>query len=271
VIYARAEGGVSIWDRVRSSEALHLTAHQVWNGAMPCNGLVRDWATWQLQRGPALETLARVLGILSPSPGEPLRPVVHASSGMRRVLSLSYLLVWTWREHVEAARRRSASPGRSLVLLLDEVESHLHPQWQRVLLPALLRAVRELSPEIEVQVLCTTHAPLVLASLEPCFDEAKDALFHFDLAGGIVVVSRVPWRVRGDASAWLTSEVFALEEARSREAEEAIRTARRAMLRPDLPIDEARRIHHALHAVLKDTDPFWPRWLVRARQAGVAP
>jgi hypothetical protein len=140
-----------------------------------------------------------------------------------------------------------------------------------VLLPALLHAVRELSPEIEVQILATTHAPLVLASLEPHFDEEKDALFHFELGDKQVSVQRVAWRPRGDASAWLTSEVFALGEARSVEAEAAIEGAREAMLRPDLPIEEARRIHHDLHAVLKDTDPFWPRWLVRARQAGVAP
>lgn len=111
----------------------------------------------------------------------------------------------------------------------------------------------------------------MLASLEPHFDEAKDALFHFDVDGKQVTVSKVPWRARGDASAWLTSDVFNLGEARSVEAERAIAAAKALMLQPNLPINEVRRIHHDLHEVLKDTDPFWPRWLVRARQAGVEP
>jgi len=285
------------------SSAFHFTPPQVWEGLAAedgttlCNGLVRDWATWQLQRGPAFETLSRVIEGLSPHPGETIHPgastarisihdvrdiptielpygtipVVHASAGMKRILALAYLLVWTWREHIEAAKLKNRPPSQSLVLLMDEVESHLHPQWQRVLLPALLRVVRELSPELDVQILATTHAPLVLASLEPHFDGARDALFHFDLDGKQVTVSKMPWRPRGDASAWLTSDVFELGEARSVEAEQAIVKAKAAMLQPDLPIDETRRIHHELHAILKDTDPFWPRWLVRARQAGVEP
>jgi hypothetical protein len=307
VLYVRVDGGFSIWDPLRAAgkSAFRFSPDEVWSGQVGadasrtvlCNGLLRDWATWQLQRGAAFETLTRVLEILSPGAGETVRPgasttrvslhdvrdiptldlsygtvpVVHASAGMKHVLALAYLLVWTWREHVEAGKLRGTAPSKSLVLVFDEVEAHLHPQWQRVILPALLRAVRELSPEIEVQILATTHAPMVLASLEPHFDEAKDALFHFDLEDRKVIVQKIPWRPRGDASAWLTSEVFGLGEARSPEAEAAIQSAREAMLRPDLPIEEARRIHHELHAVLKDTDPFWPRWLVRARQAGVAP
>jgi hypothetical protein len=69
----------------------------------------------------------------------------------------------------------------------------------------------------------------VLASLEPHFDDATDALFHFDLKGKDVTVEKLPWRMRGDASAWLTSDVFGLGEARSPEAEDAIRTAMEAM------------------------------------------
>jgi hypothetical protein len=124
---------------------------------------------------------------------------------------------------------------------------------------------------MNVQILATTHAPLVLASMEPGFDDDKDALFHFDLHEGRVGLTRAAWRPRGDASAWLTSDVFELREARSREAEDAIVAAKQAMLAPNLAIEDARRIHHELHAVLKDTDPFWPRWLLRAKQAGVAP
>jgi hypothetical protein len=259
VFYARADGGFSVWDPLRSTGsrhspetfgAFHFSAQETWDGlaaaggAIRCNGLIRDWAMWQLQRGPAFEALCRVVEGLSAHPGEPMRPgsattrisiydvrdiptialpygavpVVHASAGMKRILALAYLLVWTWREHVEAARLKNTPPSRSLVLLFDEVEAHLHPQWQRVVLPALLRVVRELSASPsgedgghsptpgtnEVQILATTHAPLVLASLEPHFDDREDALFHLDLEDGEVNVSKVPWALRGDVSLWFT-------------------------------------------------------------------
>jgi hypothetical protein len=44
------------------------------------------------------------------------------------------------------------------VLLLDEVDAHLHPLWQRKLLPAM----RDALPE--VQMLVTSHSPFVISS-----------------------------------------------------------------------------------------------------------
>lgn len=320
VLYARVDGGFSVWDPLRTagkyrapfnqeawglSSAFQFTADQVWDGmyaedhdrTVLCNGLLRDWATWQLQRNGTFDVLARVLEGLSPHPGETIRPgasttrvsihdvrdiptielphgvipVVHASAGMKRILALAYLLVWTWREHAEAARLKNTATNKTLILLVDELEAHLHPQWQRVILPSLFKVIPALAPALDVQILASTHAPLVLASAEPFFDESRDALFLFDLEGGRVTVTRPPWRPRGDASSWLTSDVFDLGQARSIEAEKAIEAAMAALRQPNLPPEEVRRIHHELHALLKDTDPFWARWLVRARQAGIEP
>ena len=83
----------------------------------------------------------------------------------------------------------------------------------------LFKVIPELEKTLKVQVLATTHAPLVLASVEPLFDETRDALFLFDVTGGEVKVGRSAWKPRGNASAWLTSEVFGLKQDRSLEAE----------------------------------------------------
>ncbi|MBL8683952.1 MAG: AAA family ATPase [Myxococcales bacterium] len=48
------------------------------------------------------------------------------------------------------------SPG---LLLIDEVEAHLHPRWQSRILPG----IRQLFPN--VQIIATTHSPFVLASV----------------------------------------------------------------------------------------------------------
>jgi len=55
-----------------------------------------------------------------------------------------------WHVRLEGER-----PG---LLLLDEVDAHLHPLWQRKLLPAM----REALPD--VQILVTSHSPFVISS-----------------------------------------------------------------------------------------------------------
>ena len=47
---------------------------------------------------------------------------------------------------------------RANVLLLDEVDAHLHPRWQRSILPSIKKALPE------VQVFATSHSPFVIAS-----------------------------------------------------------------------------------------------------------
>ena len=92
-----------------------------------------------------------------------------------------------------------------------------------------------------------------------------------DLLDDKVVCSRYEWRPRGDASAWLTSEVFDLGEARSLEAEEAIANAQQVLDQPEVSPEQLREAHRRLREVLKDTDQFWPRWLFRAEQIGLEP
>lgn len=313
VIYARIDGGFSVWDFTRNpvseryltgltdwyrTNTFHFDTHSLWNGLpeddgrVLCNGLIRDWTTWQFQRPETFSLLAEALAGLSPGPDEIIRPgkparlyiddarefptislpygtipVTLASAGMRRILALAYLLVWSWTEHVAASELRRQEPTDQIVLLFDEVEAHLHPQWQRVLLPAVLRVVEKLRPDIHVQVIATTHAPLVLASLETTFDEQWDRVFTFELHDGEVAVAAIPWAKQGDATNWLVSEVFGLRQARSREAERAIEAAKSFMrgdvsaLPDDLRTLEA--IDRELRRVLAGHDPFWPRWIVK--------
>lgn len=273
----------------------------LWNGLKDgdrvlCRGLVDDWVTWQLQRDRdphrRFDALVSVLNTLSPHPdewmrpGEPQRvfvndardfptvetpygtvPVVHASAAMKRILGLAYLLVWAWNEHREASRLRGMKPTKRLVMLCDEVETHLHPQWQRRIMPSLLKVAAVLDPTIEVQFLVTTHSPLVLASLEPVFDPEHDRLLLLELdAGRQVALEQIQWAKHGDAQRWLTSDVFGLRQTRSLEAEEAIEAAQAFMrgaldtLPPTLNTVEA--IDSALRTLLPAQDPFWPRWIV---------
>lgn len=46
-------------------------------------------------------------------------------------------------------------------MLIDEIDLHLHPKWQRRVVPDLQRAFPQL------QFIATTHSPFILQSLEP--------------------------------------------------------------------------------------------------------
>jgi len=89
---------------------------------------------------------------------------------------LAYLLVWSWEEHKRAAELKKEDPTRSLVLLFDEVEAHLHPKWQRVFLPAVSEVAQTLllqDSADSVQIIAATHAPLVLGSVETLWDKIR--------------------------------------------------------------------------------------------------
>ncbi len=315
VIYAQVDGGFSVWDPARNywkkvdpqrPVSYLFTADQVWEGNEFCEGLIRDWASWQREDGAAFSQLRNVLKTLSPSPLEQLVPgelrkvslddpkryptlkmpyghdvpLIHASAGMRRVVALAYLLVWTWQEHLEACKLRGEPPTREIIFLVDEVEAHLHPQWQRRVVPALLQVMAALTGEHDVitQLIAATHAPLVLASIEAIFDEDRDGLFLLEMKDHCtnvddqcVTLREQVWAKQGDVVGWLVSDTFGLLQGRSLDAERAIEAAE-AWMRGDLdalPVDlnTETDIHNELMRTLAGHDPFWPRWIVK-REAG---
>lgn len=315
VLYAQVDGGFSVWDPARNywkgenrdrQPAYLFSPQSVWDGlpltapAKYCNGLIADWASWQLEGGTAFEQLKSVLRALSPSNEEPIEPgalvkvslgdarkhpivkmpyglqvpLIHASAGIRRIVSLAYLLVWAWQEHLASAELQGVAPAREIIFLIDEIEAHLHPQWQRRIVPALLDVMEALTGErtIPVQLITATHSPLIMASAEPRFDDDQDGMFHLDIADGAVSLTQQPWAKQGDVVSWLVSESFGLRQGRSVDAERAIEAAE-AWMRGDgdaLPhgLRSQREIHAELQRVLAGHDPFWPRWIVRSEGSG---
>lgn len=302
-LYAQVDGGFSVLDPARNlrpwgPEPYLFRLEDVWNGLegdgnVFCNGLIRDWVSWQRESAPTFRQLEAALAELSPSrdeelrAGEPTRislddvrdiptlrmpygqdvPVLHASAGIKRILQLAYLVVWAWHEHKLACKLLGQAVTGQIIFLIDEVESHLHPRWQRVILPSLLAAAEALTSteQTSVQVIASTHSPLVLASLEPHFDPSKDAWFDLDLeqgkTGAEVLLRRREFVRRGDVSNWLTSEAFDLKSARSKEAEEAIAQAHVLLRNPAAFAPSAmEEIDQELRGVLGDVDPFWVRW-----------
>jgi hypothetical protein len=189
---------------------------------------------------------------------------------MKRIISIAYSLVWAWSEHLQAVKLLNSDPAKKILLFIDEIEAHLHPQWQRSIFPAILEAIKLLDPDIKVQLLTTTHSPLVLASLEPYFDEETDKLFGFDLRDREVVLEEMPWVKLGEVDDWLTSPIFGLSRPRSKEAEVAIDAAFALMRNADMSgfaanLQTQDSIHQMLLRLLPDDDAFWDRWIVTGR------
>lgn len=270
-------------------------------GTMRCNGIVHDWVAWQHHSDPhTFDTFCKVLERLSPSdlgvlePGPPTRlpgdsrliptithsygtvPILHASAGVKRIIALAYLLVWAWEEHQTQSLLLRKPVQRRLVVLLDEIEAHLHPQWQRLILPALTAITDDLDAELSIQLLVTTHSPLVTASLEPLFSRSSDKLFTLALisdpdnpSASTVNLTEMPFMRHGPSDRWLTSPIFNLEEPRSIEAEEAIAQATLLQDQNKPDPDEIKSVSERLTKYLADDDAFWPRWVCFAENHGV--
>jgi hypothetical protein len=320
-LYALVDGGFAVWDAARSywrpsQQRPHpddrgrvasytFKPHEVWDGleqdgSSLCEGLIRDWASWQKEDGEAFEQLEAVLGGLSPSPHERLVPggfarlgfqardiptlrmpygqdvpVLHASAGMRRIIALAYMLVWTWQEHVKASELIGEPPAKEITFLIDEIEAHLHPQWQRRILSSLLDVMEALTgtSDVRVQLVAVTHSPLILVSAEPLFDAARDALFVLDLEQGssIVQLERREFVRYGDPGSWLISETFGLPSFRSLQAEAVLERAAVALSDESFGKEEAAALEAELRGVLGGTDPFWATWRYVGERKGWLP
>jgi hypothetical protein len=336
VIYARIDGGFSVWDPARNywrdrnpdagdaetgipgpgrerPRSFQFSKEQVWEGLQEpmgdgkreiCNGLIRDVEPWRLRQNDAFKLLQEILEVLSPDDVERLKlgegmrvsiddvrdvptlvlpygavPVTKAAAGMKRVLALSYLIVWAWEEHKIASKALQNEPTDRVVVIFDEVEAHLHPKWQRRFMPALVKVIESAllkDQGASTQFICTTHAPLVLGSVEPIWDPKADRLLDLDLDDDrqVVIDDDVPFEKHGTADSWLESTLFDLPSAYSREAEKEMARADAFMREhPDAktaPRDEMQAINESLREVLGNDDEYFGFWRPYYRMAGGA-
>jgi hypothetical protein len=302
--YWKKQGNIDVQERL---PAYIFSAKEVWDGlrlsvdgkpTQVSNGLVADWASWIREGRDDAKRMAAVLALLAPTvgndslkPGDSFArlsvndardiptvrmgygqdvPILYASLGVRRIAALAYMLSWAWREHLIASRQLGQQPSSRVVMLFDEIEAHLHPRWQRAVVPALLKVMQTLTEDegASVQLIAATHSPLVLASVEPIFDVDKDAWFDLDLEGGQVKLRKREYVRLGEVGNWLVSDAFDLKEPRSLEGERAVRAARDVLSAKAASLEEIEAADKQLReAGLPDIDPFWVRWDYFVEQA----
>ena len=143
------------------------------------------------------------------------------SSGTQGSLLWIYALALKMANHYDWQEEWESKPA---ILLIDEIENHLHPTWQRRVIPALLEHFPRL------QIFAATHSPFVVAGLK----EGQVHLLNRDPETGAVTASTNAENVVG----WTADEIL------------------RTMLGVDDPTDE--RTANAAQE-LRQLRKEWPR------------
>ena len=110
-----------------------------------------------VERGITITNVLDDMGAdISDNPDEPVF-IGDLSSGTQGTL------LWIWYLSIAIAnfyRGTNDWHKKTAILLIDEIENHLHPTWQRRVIPALLEHFPGL------QIFATTHSPFVVAGLK---------------------------------------------------------------------------------------------------------
>ena len=142
------------------------------------------------QAAPVLQTLYQllrevldtdILRVEKPNPanrlyfrqGDASIETIDLPDGFRATVAWLADLCATWHKIALHAAQQTDPKHISGIVLLDEIDLHLHPSLQRVLVPRL----RKVLPN--VQFIVTTHSPMVLAS----FDRAELVVLDQDHQG----------------------------------------------------------------------------------------
>jgi len=297
--YWRTKGNVDVQER---PPAYVLSPQEVWDGlynkeGVPvCNGLIRDWALWQQDSTrPHFKNLKILLESLSSSeaeimvPGELTRislddardiptlrmpynqdvPILHASSGMRRIVALSYFLLWVWHEHIQAARLLRDKPSNQVIFLIDEIESHLHPSWQRRIVPSVLEVMKAMhTEEAHIQLITATHSPLIMSSLEPEFNQKTDAWFDLNLDGKEVVLEKCEFENQGESNNWLCSNAFDMSSTRAEPYEQLVEKASQLLRQAKITKRDVLEMNQKLVQALNPCDPYLITWRYLCQKEG---
>ena len=117
-------------------------------------------------------------------------PLDVLSQGTQSIIQFLAHVLLRYAEYYDFPSDLRDKPG---IAIIDEIDAHLHPTWQRRIIPTLTNHFPNL------QIFCSTHSPLMLAGLRA--EQVK--LLRRDEYGKVVVATN-----ESDISGWTGDEIL---------------------------------------------------------------
>ena len=167
-----------------------------------------------------------------------LVPLNTLSQGTQSIIQWLAHLVISYAEYYDNAADFADMPG---ILIIDEIDAHLHPSWQRQIIPALISHFPKL------QIFCSTHSPLMVAGLK-----AKQVQLLQRNENNRVIVSRNEENIFG----WTVDEILrhflGISDPTDIKAEERLVRLQSLKLRQNLTSEEASELKELRRSVSQD-------------------
>ena len=158
-------------------------------------------------------------------------------------------LLWVWALALKISLHylwENDWETKPAILLIDEIENHLHPTWQRRVIPALLEHFPGL------QIFATTHSPFVVAGLKA----GQVHLLHRDENSHVTATTNTE-----DIIGWTADEILRTllgvddpTDERTANAARELRQLRREGFRNDPKAEEQRQSRMQELRILVDRD-----------------
>jgi WD40 repeat protein len=144
-------------------------------------------------------------------------PLELLSQGLTSLLGWVGYLCQRLKETAQEYESNPIPTNGYALVLIDEIDAHMHPRWQQVLVPRLKRIFPN------VQFIASTHSPLIIGGLEP----SEVVRFERDSTGSVQVTTPEHALKGVGAAGLLTSEMFGLASQLDAETAEALDRKRR--------------------------------------------
>ena len=165
-------------------------------------------------------------------------PLNTMSQGTQSIVQwLAHLLI-SYAAYHDFPKNLEEKPG---VLIVDEIDAHLHPSWQRRIIPALTSYFPHL------QIFCSTHSPLMLAGLKA----GQVHLLQRD-ENNRVTVSRNDMDIAGWSADEILRSVLGVPDPTDQQTVEHLERLRELRRKRELSQEESEELEGLRDAVSED-------------------
>lgn len=169
---------------------------------------------------------------------------IGLSDGYRSIIALAGDLIWRLLQTFPDLEDPTQASG---VVLIDELDIHLHPFWQRWIAEWL----REVFPNLQFFV--ATHSPFIAAGA------GEDALtLRLDIVNGETKITQIEDISAYDVDYILRSPAFGLESTYSPSTQEKIKRYHELRIKKDKLSEEEDQEFNQLKLFMQDKQPISP-------------